>query len=138
MNQADFGASVGVSRNSQANYEADKRLPDAAYLAIAMRAGVDVLFVLTGERGFPAEQLFSARELALLRAFRSATDAGRAAIEATASALAASASYGPAAVAKHQTTFHGSVGAVHTVHEGRMSVSNAPAKRVRKPPVGGG
>jgi transcriptional regulator with XRE-family HTH domain len=40
----------GVSRKSQVNYENGTSNPDAAYLAMVARHGVDVLFVVTGER----------------------------------------------------------------------------------------
>ncbi|WP_447776348.1 XRE family transcriptional regulator [Variovorax boronicumulans] len=50
LNQADFGAKVGVSKTSQFNYEAGGRSPDADYLQKAFELGVDVHYVITGQR----------------------------------------------------------------------------------------
>lgn len=49
-NQTDFAAIGGVGRKSQFNYEEGERQPDAAYLAAAAAVGVDVLYILTGQR----------------------------------------------------------------------------------------
>lgn len=56
LSQEALGAAGGVKKNAQHNYETGKRLPDASYLAAIAAAGVDVLYVLTGERrsGLPA------------------------------------------------------------------------------------
>ena len=50
LTQSAFGEACGVGKNSQINYETEKRSPDAAYLMAAAELGVDVLYVLTGER----------------------------------------------------------------------------------------
>jgi len=50
MNQGDMAQRGGVQRTAQSNYERDDRVPDAAYLALVAAAGVDVLYVVTGER----------------------------------------------------------------------------------------
>lgn len=50
MNQGDFGRLGGVERNTQANYEGDKRSPDAAYLGRIAEAGADVGWIVTGIR----------------------------------------------------------------------------------------
>lgn len=52
--QTELGAVGGVQKNTQHNYEADKRQPDAAYLAAIATAGVDILYVLTGVHADPA------------------------------------------------------------------------------------
>jgi len=49
-NQADFGALGGVSKRAQINYEKDERKPDSDYFSRLSRAGVDVAYVLTGEK----------------------------------------------------------------------------------------
>lgn len=46
----EFAALCGVSRTTQFNYEAGGRAPDADYLQRANKAGVDVQFVITGQR----------------------------------------------------------------------------------------
>jgi transcriptional regulator with XRE-family HTH domain len=50
LNQTDFSEKAGVSRTSQVNYETDKRTPDANYLMAIASIGVDVLYLLTGQR----------------------------------------------------------------------------------------
>lgn len=47
---------VGVKKNAQINYEADRRSPDGVYMARAAEAGVDILYVLTSSRTPPAVQ----------------------------------------------------------------------------------
>jgi transcriptional regulator with XRE-family HTH domain len=48
--QAAFAEQVSVSLSSQKRYEKDERAPDTAYLAAISKVGVDIGFVLTGER----------------------------------------------------------------------------------------
>lgn len=50
LSQTELGAVGGVQKNAQHNYEAGKRSPDATYLASIARAGLDVGYILTGER----------------------------------------------------------------------------------------
>lgn len=50
MNQGDMAQHGGVQRTAQSNYERGDRVPDAAYLTLVAEAGVDVLYVVTGER----------------------------------------------------------------------------------------
>lgn len=50
FNQTEFAAVAGASKNSQYNYEKGDRSPDAVYLAAVAQKGVDVLYVVTGER----------------------------------------------------------------------------------------
>ncbi|MDB5802626.1 MAG: 20, gp20 [Rhodocyclales bacterium] len=90
----------GVTKRTQVNYESDRRLPDAQYLASFAAAGGDLLYVVTGTRfsyqaaGTDAanvmllhEPMLPPREAALLEHYRSADDAGRRALEQTAAAL---------------------------------------------------
>lgn len=48
---AEYG---GVLKRSQVNYEKGDRFPDAKYLEGVAKAGVDVLYVLTGQRSGPS------------------------------------------------------------------------------------
>jgi transcriptional regulator with XRE-family HTH domain len=48
--QAAFAEQVSVSLSSQKRYEKDERAPDTAYLTAISKVGVDIGFVLTGER----------------------------------------------------------------------------------------
>lgn len=50
LNQGAFGELGGVKANAQGNYEKGDRYPDAAYLAAVAKHGVDVLYVVTGQR----------------------------------------------------------------------------------------
>jgi len=50
MTQPEFASLGGVQKRAQVSYEGDERAPDAAYLAAVGAKGVDVLYVLTGER----------------------------------------------------------------------------------------
>lgn len=87
LNQTDFAALAGVQISAQTNYENDKRAPDATYLAALAAAGVDVLYVLTGERG---GVVLKPQEAALLDNFRHCPPEARDAIKATSDLLAQS------------------------------------------------
>ncbi|GLS04963.1 hypothetical protein GCM10007860_21120 [Chitiniphilus shinanonensis] len=50
LSQEDFAARAGVVRRTQTNYETGERVPDAAFLATVARFGVDIHFVVLGER----------------------------------------------------------------------------------------
>lgn len=50
FSQTEFAAVAGASKNSQYNYEKGDRSPDADYLAAIAARGVDILYVVTGER----------------------------------------------------------------------------------------
>lgn len=76
LNQEGFGQLGGVRKQAQLLYEKDERKPDSEYLAAVAAAGVDVLFVLTGQRqsGLPAGD---ASEQLLLENFRRCSLAAR-------------------------------------------------------------
>ncbi|PTT40214.1 transcriptional regulator [Acidovorax sp. HMWF018] len=87
--QSDFAgiaAAAGVpgaTRQSQAKYEKGLASPSAAYLSAVALQGVDVRYVLTGEREVPQELVLNAEEKTLLSYFRSAsTEIRRAALGA--------------------------------------------------------
>lgn len=54
--QAAFAKELGIHRNTQGNYESGAREPDVAYLAAASKAGVDIGYVLRGERASATHQ----------------------------------------------------------------------------------
>jgi len=91
LNQGDFAAVAKVSKTTQFNYEKGERSPDAAYLEAVATAGVDVLYVLTGQRSSPSEASLAADESELLNHYRSIPDQDRAALRRFGSALAESA-----------------------------------------------
>ena len=50
LTQTMLGAAGGVEVNAQGRYEAGARTPRADYLALIAKVGVDVLYVVTGQR----------------------------------------------------------------------------------------
>lgn len=71
LNQSDFAALAQVAKNSQLNYEKGERSPDAVYLAAVAAAGVDVLYVVTGERKLTSAASIPADEAQLLEHYQS-------------------------------------------------------------------
>lgn len=53
LNQTAFAALAGQSLKSQTRYERGERAPDSAYFSALKDHGVDVAFILTGERSAP-------------------------------------------------------------------------------------
>lgn len=76
-NQADFAAIAGVAKTSQFNYEKGERSPDAEYLAAIAAKGVDVLYVVTGERKPQATDSITAEEADLISQYRKLDQADR-------------------------------------------------------------
>ncbi|WP_421684492.1 helix-turn-helix transcriptional regulator [Stutzerimonas urumqiensis] len=90
LNQTDFAAKASVSKNTQYNYEKGERSPDAAYLVAVASIGVDVLYVLTGNRTpKPAEGLSVAEEK-ILDNYRSLPEEDQASVRRLTTALAES------------------------------------------------
>lgn len=75
--QQEMALVGGVTVVSQRNYESGRRAPDAEYLARIAAKGVDVLYVLTGER--PVGERLPERERDLVLLFREASEELRAA-----------------------------------------------------------
>ncbi|MFU3147481.1 helix-turn-helix domain-containing protein [Pseudomonas aeruginosa] len=95
-NQNDFSALAGITRKTLFGYESGERAPDALALAAWAEHGVDLLYVVTGQRqGVPApaptqeqDAPLTHEERALLENFRHCSPDTRAAIKATSDALA--------------------------------------------------
>lgn len=51
LSQTAFAELVGISLSSQRRYETEERAPDTVYLSALSKAGVDIAYVLTGNRG---------------------------------------------------------------------------------------
>ncbi|VVE74748.1 transcriptional regulator [Pandoraea captiosa] len=98
LTQTEMAKRLGVAFRTYCDYEAGKSQPKAGTLVAARDIGVDVLFVLTGE---VSPSALSADEADLVRRFREATDAVRAA--------ALGALIGGAAPATVRQNFHGGV-----------------------------
>ncbi len=77
LSQPAFGEIGGVQKLAQSNYEQGKRAPDADYLAAIAGAGVDVRYVITGERDYAAPTALTAEEQTMLDYFRQASPAVR-------------------------------------------------------------
>ena len=77
LNQTQLAALAGTTKNSQLNYEKGNVCPNAEYLAAIAAAGVDVQYVLTGQRS--SEPVLTPEEKEALAAWRRADPAVRAA-----------------------------------------------------------
>lgn len=89
MTQPAFGAVGGVTKKTQGLYEAGDRSPGADYLAAVSKLGVDIRYVVTGEREGPPPVTLTADEQTLLSYWRDASVAvRRAAMAALATGVA--------------------------------------------------
>jgi transcriptional regulator with XRE-family HTH domain len=77
ISQEAFGKVAEVSRGAQGRYEGDERSPDAEYLARIAAMGVDVLYVVTGQRLTPAASSLTAEEATLVEHYRAAAPEAR-------------------------------------------------------------
>jgi|SRR5450830_394097 len=77
MNQEDFAAVAGLKRRAQTLYEQDERAPDALYLRALAGIGVDVHYILTGER---VQSAVTSDEKELLDGYRSMDVRGKAGV----------------------------------------------------------
>lgn len=88
LSQQAIAEHCGITARSQRNYEAGERLPDAQYLARLADAGVDVVYVLTGERS-GKQPAADAAEQVLLDSYRRCKPEARAHLIQTAALLSA-------------------------------------------------
>lgn len=79
-NQDEFGLIGGVKRNAQANYERGDRSPDAEYFAAIAEGGVDVLYILVGQRKPTATESLSQIESDLIAKYRGLPEADQAVV----------------------------------------------------------
>jgi transcriptional regulator with XRE-family HTH domain len=126
--QPAFAELCGVGARSQRNYESGERLPDAAYLAGVLRAGADVLYILTGERSkpVPASVGLPRDQQALIHSYEMCSGPAKKTLLQTAALLAAGVAPAPAPPAPTSSfnqTSHGQ-GAVQI-----GSIGQPPAKR---------
>lgn len=70
LKQNEFAEQIPVTARAQRNYEKGEREPDACYLAAVAKMGVDVLYLITGQRSANA---LSEDERQLLALFRAAS-----------------------------------------------------------------
>jgi len=90
LTQEALGEIGGVRKQAQLHYEKDERKPDSDYLAAVAEAGVDILYVVTGERSKPVPPKYEppSEETELLSDFRICDAQGRAIIRAASKAAA--------------------------------------------------
>ncbi len=83
----EFAAVAGAGKNTVIDWQNGKSSPKASQLADLARSGVDVLYILTGNRE-PMAPALSPREAALLDNYRSSPEAAKTALEQTSAAFA--------------------------------------------------
>jgi transcriptional regulator with XRE-family HTH domain len=88
LNQDAFAQLGGITRNTQGSYEKGERNPDSIYLTAVIKAGVDVLYVLTGRRTQQAVEGLNEEEAALLNQFRTLSDYDQKAVHRIIGAMA--------------------------------------------------
>lgn len=90
MSQAAFFTACGVSKAAQYNFESDLNLPGGAYLIAAAALGVDVSYVLTGQRAdsVTAAPVLASDEATLLNNYRHAPADVQAGVKTTLGAFA--------------------------------------------------
>lgn len=79
FSQAAFAGIAEATRNSQLNWEKGTAAPNAQVLFAWSKIGVDVLYIITGQRigGSKAAPVLSADEEVLLKSYRTAPEAVR-------------------------------------------------------------
>lgn len=90
LSQPKFAELAGTTKQTLFSWETGKTAPDGFQLAALAAAGVDVLYVLTGERAKPIAELelLPAQERILLDNFRHAPQAVQAGVRTTLGAFA--------------------------------------------------
>ena len=89
MNQELFAAQLGVSKRTQAAYEAGGSEPGAQYLIKAGELGLDITFVLTGQPTPGAVETLTSIEQRLIEQLRSLNANDQGAVLRVAEAMAA-------------------------------------------------
>lgn len=90
LKQEELGLIGGVNRNTQGSYEKGESNPDTAYLSAVAAVGVDVMYVLTGQRMPMREECLSVAEEKILDNYRSLPEEDQAAVRRLTDALAQS------------------------------------------------
>jgi len=84
---ARFGVIGGVAENAQGHYERGERLPKSDYLMAIRRKGVDVLYVLSGERSHMSADDLTVEETEVVNQYRTLHEADQGAIAQITSSL---------------------------------------------------
>lgn len=90
FNQTDFAAIAGATKHSQINWEKGMSAPNAVAMAAWADAGVDVLYVITGQRSqaVAPQELLNAGDRILLDNFHAAPPGVQAGVKTTLGAFA--------------------------------------------------
>ncbi|AQZ99608.1 XRE family transcriptional regulator [Comamonas kerstersii] len=87
LQQLDLADSCTVSRRTLSSWENGEATPNAPALAVMAGLGIDVLYVVTGQRAGESEATLAPAERALLQAWRDSDEKGRALLSAAAEVL---------------------------------------------------
>ncbi|MGH8416474.1 MAG: helix-turn-helix domain-containing protein [Pseudomonas sp.] len=87
LSQQEFGAIGGVEANAQGKYESGERIPRSDYLAALGKKGVDVLYVLSGNRTPMSADSLSDAERMIITHYRALNEDDREAISQLATSL---------------------------------------------------
>jgi transcriptional regulator with XRE-family HTH domain len=85
--QVGFADACGVSRGALLKWELGEATPNAAVLGLMAGLGVDVLYVVTGQRAGEAESTLAPVERELLQAWRQSSEQGRSLLSAAVDVL---------------------------------------------------
>jgi transcriptional regulator with XRE-family HTH domain len=87
VSQLSMAEACEVSRGTLATWEKGEQSPNAAALSVMAGLGVDVLYVVTGQRAGESETTLAPAERELLQAWRQGTEQGRALLSAAVDVL---------------------------------------------------
>lgn len=85
--QVAFVDACEINRGTLSNWEKGDQTPSAAALGVMAKLGVDVLYVVTGQRAGEAESTLAPVERELLQAWRQSSEQGRALLSAAVDVL---------------------------------------------------
>lgn len=88
LRQDELAGRIGKARNTISAWENDEQSPNALLLLDMSGLGIDVLYVLTGQRGVDTVGMLSAEESALVDNYRHASPQAQAGLRAVGAALA--------------------------------------------------
>lgn len=121
LSQPKFAAIANTTKQTLFSWESGKTAPDGFQIAAFAAAGVDVLYVLTGQRDGPAPVTLTAEEETMLAYFREASkEVRRAALGALLGASVPVVSHVGGTHSQHSS----GTGAMHI-----GGIGNAPPKR---------
>ena len=87
LSQQEFGAIGGVEANAQGKYESGERIPRSDYLAALKKKGIDVLYILSGEKTPMANESLSDAERSIITHYRVLNEGDQGAISQLATSL---------------------------------------------------